>query len=266
MLAPMTALSTLLGRSTIVGDELELAITEDWMQGRSAFGGLQAALAVRAMRMYVDAGVPLRTLQMTFVGPAAGTLRARATVLRRGSNATTSRRVSGGDGSIVAVAIGVFGVARRSAAALMPTRPAVEAKNPFEMSYVPGVMPAFVQHFTARWLRGGLLFTGSTDREQVMELGMHDEVATASEAHVISFADFAPPLALSFLKAPANGSTLTWMLEFLGEGAQRFGLAGWRVDAVLEAARDGYTNQGLVVWAPDGTPIAFGRQTMLVFG
>jgi acyl-CoA thioesterase len=261
-----TPYSTLLASSTTLGDELDLAIPDDWMQGRSVFGGLQAALAVRAMRGHVDAALPLRTLQVTFVAPVAGTLRARATVLRRGGSAThVEARVSGTDGVLAAIVIGVFGVARRSAIAVMPVREDVEAVKPAQLAYTPGVVPAFIQHFTARWLRGALPFSGAKETSHVIELGMHDEGA-ASEAHVIAIADFTPPLALTFLKAPANGSTVTWMLELLADGFERFGLTGWRIDAELAAARDGYTNQALTVWAPDGTPIAFGRQSMLVFG
>jgi hypothetical protein len=38
------------------------------------------------------------------------------------------------------------------------------------------------------------------------------------------------------------------------------------VDAELVAARDGYTSQSVMLWAPDGTPVAISRQSMLVFG
>ena len=61
---------------------LALDVPADWAQGRSIFGGLQAAFAVRAMRAIVDPAIPLRSLQVTFIGPAAGTLHTTATVLR----------------------------------------------------------------------------------------------------------------------------------------------------------------------------------------
>ncbi len=40
------------------------AVTDDWLQGRSAFGGLQGAFMVSAMRTLVPADMPLRTFQM----------------------------------------------------------------------------------------------------------------------------------------------------------------------------------------------------------
>lgn len=65
---------------------------QSWTQGRTLFGGLQAALLVRAMRTHVEPGLPLRTLQTTFVGPVfAGRLAIRCQVLRIGKSAGTSK-------------------------------------------------------------------------------------------------------------------------------------------------------------------------------
>ena len=63
----MPSLSALLATTT---PELALAIPDDWAQGRSVFGGLQAAFAVRAMRT-LEPAAPLRSLQVTFVAPIA---------------------------------------------------------------------------------------------------------------------------------------------------------------------------------------------------
>ena len=94
---------------------------------------------------------------------------------------------------------------------------------------------------------------------------MQDE-GRATEGHVVAIADFIPPLALSHLRTPAFGSTLTWMMELLAERVDHLPLAGWRVDSQLVAARDGYTSQSVMVWGPGGEPVATSRQSMLVFG
>ncbi len=62
------------------------------------------------------------------------------------------------------------------------------------------------------------------------------------------------------------GSSLTWMLEFLADSFSHLPLERWRIDLELLAARDGYTNQSGLLWAPDGSPIALSRQSMLVYG
>jgi hypothetical protein len=242
-----------------------LAIPDDWMQGRTIFGGLQAALALRAMRELVPQ-VPLRTLQGTFLAPSpAGVLTARARVLRTGKSAThVEARLVDGE-TTLAVLIGVFGAARPSAVTLLPQQVAVTAAKPIEFPYVPGLIPAFTQHFKVRWLRGMPPYTGDTVTDPVMEIGMLDR-GPATEGHVLAIADFPPPVALSHLKAPAPGSTLTWMIELLADSFDALPLAGWRIDAQLAAARAGYTSQSIMVWGPAGEPVAMSRQSMVVFG
>ena len=261
----VTTLTQLFQRAKREPGAIELEVPADWMQGRSIFGGLQVAIALEAMRTCVPDAV-LRTLQTTFVAPvAAGKVQARARVLRQGKNAThvEARLLDGGETQ--AVVMGVFGHARSSKAARLPLRPPLDASSPFEVSYVPGVSPSFVQHFRRRWLKGPRPFAGQATHEQVVEVGMLDE-GMLSEAHLVAIADFIAPVALSYLDAPAPASTLTWMLELLCDDVRRFPLDGFRLDAELTAARDGYTNQSVVIWAPDATAVALSRQSMLVFG
>jgi acyl-coenzyme A thioesterase PaaI-like protein len=242
-----------------------LDIPPDWLQGRTVFGGLQAALAVRAMRTLVPQ-VPLRTLQGTFLAPVpAGAVTARARVLRTGRSAThVEAQLVDGDATL-AVLVGVFGAARPSTVEVTPRQPAVEAKRPIEFGYLPGVMPAFTQHFKVRYLAGMPPYTGSADAAHVLEVGMRDD-GPATEGHVLAIADYIPPVALSHLRSPAPGSTLTWMIELLAERFADLPLERWRVDATLAAARGGYTSQSVVVWGPGGEPLAFSRQSMVVFG
>jgi acyl-CoA thioesterase len=64
-------------------------IPDAWTQGRTIFGGVQAALALRAMRDLVPQTVPLRVLQTTFIAPVpAGRLHIEASVLRSGKSVT----------------------------------------------------------------------------------------------------------------------------------------------------------------------------------
>jgi len=79
-------------------------------------------------------------------------------------------------------------------------------------------------------------------------------------------ADFIPPVALSFLTTPVAAASLTWMLELLPETFDALPLDGWRIDAEMVAAHNGYLSQSLTLWGPGGEPVALGRQTMVVFG
>lgn len=247
------------------GDTWIASISEDWLQGRSAFGGLQAALAVQVMRELVPEA-PLRSLQVVFVAPIpASTVRMDAKILRRGKSVTqVEARFLDGDATACLV-IGVFGAPRESGLRVLPACPAVEATaTPHVLRYVPGLLPQFTQHFEAKWLQGDIPFSGSKKTAQVVEVGLKDE-GVADEAQVIAFADFIPPVALSMLDQPAPGSSLTWMLELFAD-CRGLPLSGWRIDAALQAAQDGYTSQQVMLWGPNGEPAALSRQSMVVFG
>jgi acyl-CoA thioesterase len=248
------------------GDGWQATVSEDWLQGRSAFGGLQAALALRAMRELVPLDMPLRSLQTTFVAPVpAGTVSIRAQRLREGRSAIqVEASLCDGEQTLCRL-LGVFGRARPSVLDFQPVQQLVENTAAPELLYVEGRMPAFTQHFRARWLRGDLPFSGGHQRENVLQLSLRDE-GPVDETHVLAFADFIPPIALSMFAAPTPGSSLTWMIELLRDRYGDLALNNWRVDAELIGVRDGYTNQSVMLWGPGGEPVALSRQSMVVFG
>jgi acyl-CoA thioesterase len=256
--------SELLATMQSTENSVTLDVTSDWMQGRSVFGGLQASIAVAAMRTLV--ATPLRTLQVTFVAPIpSGKVSAQATVLRSGKNAShiEARVMVGGD--VACIAIGVFGNARESAVNKLPQQAPVQSQQPIPFPYVDGITPQFLRHFKGTVLQGDLPYVGKPLSDIVVSLDMLDN-STTTEAHLLAIADFMPPVALSWLKTLANGSSLTWMLEFLVDDFTTLPLKGWRVDATLVAARDGYTSQSVMLWGPGGVPVAISRQSMVVFG
>jgi acyl-coenzyme A thioesterase PaaI-like protein len=260
-----TPFSLLLSRIEAGEGQATLEVPDDWLQGRTLFGGLQAVVGLAAMRSLAP-DAPLRSLQVTFLAPVpGGPVHSRARILRSGKNTThVEARIVDGDNTL-AFMVGVFGRARPSAVTLHPIQAAVVPAKPFELRWVPGVSPNFTQHFKARWVTGGPPWSGASAPDNVIELGMRDS-GTATEAHVVAMADFIPPIALSYLKTPVAAASLTWMLELVCEDVSSLPLEGWRLDAQMTAADRGYTNQSVMLWGPGGVPVALGRQTMVVFG
>jgi len=260
-----TPFSLLLSRIQAGEGVSSLDVPEDWLQGRTLFGGLQAVIGLAAMRS-IAPKAPLRSLQVTFLAPVpGGIVQARARVLRSGKSAThVEARIVDGDNTL-ALMVGVFGLPRTSAVTLRPRQPQVPPEDPFDMPWIPGVAPNFTQHFKARWILGGPPWSGKERPDNVIELAMRDQ-GNATESHVIAMADFLPPIALSYLKTPVAAASLTWMLEMLPEDVSSLPLEGWRMDATMAAAHSGYINQSSTLWGPGGMPVALGRQTMVVFG
>lgn len=248
------------------GGDARITVTPEWMQGRAVFGGLQAVMMLHAMRGLVPANLPIRTLQVTFVAPPSGNqVLARAALLRQGKSAThVEARLLDGD-NVLAVATGVFGAARDSQAVRIPVMPEVSSESARNFKYFPGISPTFTQYFSARWLQGGMPFSQKCEPVNIVEVSMPGEVAS-SEAHVLAMADFIPPVALSYLRMPVPGSSMTWMVEFLTDKVDGLSMQNWRVDAEMVAGKDGYTSQSVMLWGPEGQPIALSRQNMVVFG
>ena len=254
---------------SIVYSENQASVTVDdsWLQGRSLFGGLQAALCVKAMRMLVGDQIPLRTLQFTFMAPIpAGLTTAKAAILRSGKNTRhVEARIIGADNEVLAMAIGVFGESRESQLARTMEPKPVKSPQEKRFNFIPGVTPNFTQHFDAVWLQGGLPFSQHSEPEIIVDVSMKDKVP-CSEAHFLAIADFIPPVALSMLAQPVPGSSLTWMLEFLDHDYLEQPLQHWRVEAEMVAASEGYTSQTVTLYAPNQKAIALSRQSMVVFG
>jgi acyl-CoA thioesterase len=253
--------------SLVVRDRVATAVVpEDWLQGRSVFGGLQAALAVRALRSLVARDLPLRIMQTTFVAPiGAGPVAIEVRVLRAGKNVvhTEARCVVGGDTAMIT--IGVFGAGRASQVKVVPEQPRVTSSDPIDVRYIEGLAPAFAQHFTMRWLRGNLPFTGTDRTNAVIQVGIEDPGPT-SEEHVIAIADAIPPVALSMLRERAPGSSVTWTMEFFRETFGDLPGTGWRLDAEVTVGGAGYTSQSVMIWGPGGEAVALSRQSMVIFG
>ncbi len=131
-------------------------VDETWMQGRTVYGGMQSAIAVKAMRVAlknVSCDAPLRSLQVTFVGPiSAGQVEATATILRKGKSATQVQASIFEDGSLRLVAIGIFGDSRASEISDVPIAPSCKRllNETKEVPFVSGLMPAFIQNFVVR--------------------------------------------------------------------------------------------------------------------
>src|SRR6476620_7105620 len=95
---PITPFSALMSRMQSGEGASTLDVPDDWLQGRTLFGGLQAVVGLAAMRSLAPAA-PLRSLQVTFLAPVpGGPVTARAQILRSGKSAThVESRIVDGD-------------------------------------------------------------------------------------------------------------------------------------------------------------------------
>lgn len=275
--APSSAQATPLG-ALLAGRQAQeglvrFAITPDWGQGRTSFGGTLSAIATQAMRDVCGADWPLRALQTNFVGPVVpGTLDVEVSLLRQGKNvrqvqARITQTDAQGDSQVTGVLLGVFGSGRDSSLpALMPAQPPV-AKGPAEslqMPFIPGLTPDFTQHVDFRFADGGLPFTGADAWHSITHVRLKDPSGVDSELQAIALADAGPTPALSRLRGFAPASSVSWALE-LRPVTEPVGDGFWRMDKEALATGEGYVNERTSLWTPGGQLAALGYQVVTVY-
>ena len=251
---------------------MDVTIPADWGQGRASFGGLVVALQYEAMRAQVAQARVLRSLAVTFVGPAEPgvSISFEVQVLREGKAVSQVLGRAMQNGQVVTLVQGSFGASRESAVSIQ-SLPAPEMKAPQDcplLPYIKGVTPEFMRHLSMGWAVGALPFTGRGTREMggwVRLAGdVQDEPLT--ETHLLALVDAWPPALLPLLNTPTAGSTLTWTVEFVQPLPQASTLDWCKYLAVIEHARDGYGHVAANLWSPSGELIAISRQTVTVFG
>ena len=242
------------------------AVPEDWMQGRTTYGGLTAALCLKAA-LPLAGGRPLRSAQIAFVGPASGELVSVPTVLREGKNtAFISVRMHSPEG-VVAECIFAFGTARESSLDFSNMVAPVVTLPDETPSFFPDEhrRPAFSRHFNVRLAKGGRPISGAPDGEIVLWLRHRDETAPMDAVTLLAIADAPPPAALSMLTVMGRISSMTWMAEFLTDDISTDN--GWFLaQHIAQTVQQGYSSQAMRLWNARGEPMMVGRQTIAVFG
>lgn len=74
----MPAFPALLATIEATDDTFRLETASDWMQGRTFYGGITAALCLEAAQRRFKNHPQLRSAHVTFIGPAAGSSSGRA--------------------------------------------------------------------------------------------------------------------------------------------------------------------------------------------
>jgi len=248
----------------------DVTVPPTWAQGRASFGGLIAALVFDRMAHIVAPGRPMRSMQVSFVGPVTPDEPAsvEAEILREGKavSQVMGRIVQGGEPRLVALAS--FGGDRESTVTMEPL-PAPDAK-PVEdcqaLPYIKGVTPEFTQHIEMRWAFGGMPFSGVGGREMGGWMQFREAPEAITDAHIVALVDAWPPAVLPHLKSPAPASSLSWALDIM-HPRPKIGPEDWLLyRATIDQAGAGYGHTQAGIWTSRGELVATSRQTVTVFG
>jgi acyl-CoA thioesterase len=255
-----------------------LHLPPSWAQGRSTFGGLQAALVLEGMVALVPEGSPAgeparraRSLQISFVGPVVGAAELEVELLRHGRSATIVRasiRAGGPAREICTSALGCFAAARESKIEQdAPTRPQMRGpEGLISLPHVEGVTPSFLRHYELRWATGGPPGSGVPGAEFHGWVRAREHVVGVGPAWIAAFVDAWPAPALQTRRTLVPASSLNWTLDFPDEDLAAASDEWWGFAVETDRTREGWSHTRARMWSPNGKLVATSSQHVAVFG
>jgi len=242
-----------------------VSVTDDWLQGRTAYGGLAAAICLESARRAIPDLPPLRSAQFSFVGPASGPLVIRSDLLRRGKSTAFVGTDLSGDAGLATRATFCFGSARPSALDYEEC-PAPEVAPPDEcpgfFRHVAGLN--FTQHFDGKLAAGHPPISQAGAPTMTLWLKHRDPDLQPSIVSLLALADAPPPAAAVLFSKFAPISTMTWAVDLFTDELETEN-GWWLVRTAAENATAGYSNQAMMIWNAAGKPVLAARQSIAVF-
>ncbi|MBB4839049.1 acyl-CoA thioesterase [Sphingomonas kyeonggiensis] len=257
----MTPLATILAEAVRTESGFTSTVHTDWMQGRTAYGGLSAALALQAALEVEPDLPPLRSAQVAFIGPLAGPITVTATKLRRGRNAAFLQSDVTSEAGLGLRATFVFMAPLASSIAHDTAKRAPVTPPPAGAELYTGPEDFFTGNFNffdekdgtgpAEWLRWARL---------------RDHAGLDPFVELMAIGDALPPAAFKLLEEKRTPlSSLNWQINFQ-TAAPATTDGWWLLHANADTARDGYSTQRMSIWNAAGEPVAEAMQGVAIFG
>jgi len=246
--SPLTGFSDLISRVSEQDDGFAIDLPADWLQGRTSYGGLSAALCLEATIRSLPNLPPLRSAQFQFIGPAVGELKMTAKILRAGKSTVFSQAQVSGE----------MGIA---------TQASFEALAPevYPAYFTWPDRPNFMQHFEGQLVSGARPCTANQAPEMLVWLRHKDRNSQSNLVSLLALADALPPAIFATYQEPVPISTVSWSVDFLDESFENES-GWWLVRSIAESSRFGFSTQVISIWKPDGTPVLSARQNVAIFG
>jgi|TARA_R100000501_G_scaffold1851_1_gene4900 acyl-CoA thioesterase len=258
----MISLPGLLAAKQMTDGGFRTEIPPEWQQGRTAYGGFSAALAYEAARGAADDLPPLRSAQISFVGPLSGTVEITAKLLRRGKNAAFIQADVVGEAGIGLTGTFVFMREMESTVHLAADAPPPDHPRPAAAEVPQGVGPAFVGMFDM-----GVMETGADGRpaDIVRWIRLKDRQHLDPMTELLAIGDALPPAALPLMTKVAPVSSLTWMFNALTPNPVSAD-GWWLLRSTSDHIEHGNTSQDMSMWNADGTLVVRAMQSIALFG
>lgn len=259
-------MTTAFERAVTLAPDGTASIDASWYQGRGAFGGILAALLLRAMRDRVgDAARTPRSLTVHFCGPATeGPSEVHAEIVRAGSRVThaSARLVRGGETSTLATAS--FCRTRPGPAYALAEMPVVApaASLPELPQGLPGV-PSFFAHVDARFAGETMPFSGASRPEVAAWVRLREPVPIDAAVAALLL-DALPPAITATFDGPRAVASVDFTVQLFERLPERAGAPDEHHLVAIRSrwADDGYAEELRDLWSPQGVLLGQCRQLL----
>jgi acyl-CoA thioesterase len=249
-------LDAALALETVAPGRLRGHTSPDWANMVGPFGGLTAALLLRAVEEQPDRiGEPV-ALTVNFAAPVAdGPLDLEATAVRTNRSNQHWLVALTQDGALTTNATAVFGLRRDAWSDTEVTPPAVPAPEDLPPSGLPPVI-VWARNFDMRVAEGGIPRSGSAPAaSSTTTLWVRDQSGRALDfAALTALSDIFYPRIYLRLGAPNPAGTISLTTYFHVDGAELTDIGGDYVLATASGHRfaRGYFDQSGQLWSRDG--------------
>lgn len=240
-------------------------ITEDWMQGRTAYGGISAAVALQAALDGEPGPQPLKCAQISFVGPVSGECTIETNLVRESKSSRFVTCEVTSDAGFGTHALFTF-TGQRESHVNHVRLPMPDVPGPEDLEPIPPhpMRPVFTQKFDMRPVGGPTIDMGQDQADILTWVRFVDAPQCDPAVALLALGDALPPAALSLFTQFGPISSMNWTVHMLTDSPEtRDGW--WLLHNHSRYTRSGFSVQEMMLWNRDGEPIARGGQGVGVF-
>ncbi|APG63642.1 hypothetical protein LPB140_06060 [Sphingorhabdus lutea] len=254
-------LSKILSQIKSGSESHHLTVPENWLQGRTCYGGLSSAMAWKAASILADDLPPLQSAQIAFSGPLSGDIEIRAHILRRGKN-TASIRSDIYCGDDIGLACTFIFMNRREshldfADIAAPNFPDIP-KDEDRRSGPPAFFTQNMEYGDKR-LTLGQNIPRLSAWNRIIERDGLDPMAD-----LICNGDALPPSAMGLMSTAGMVSSMNWQFNLLTDNPQTND-GWWYLDSQTHYAGKGSSSQYMTMYNSEGEPMLTGMQSVAIF-
>lgn len=259
------SLDQLLAAGTQGDGQRHYHIGSDWMQGRTAYGGISAAASLHAAMIEHPGDAPLRTAQVGFVGPVGGECDVTTRMLRQSKSSRF----------IVTDLVSESGYGTHGLFSFMKPRDShidhdviapPDIREPDQLECVPDhpARPSFTRKFEMRPVSGRGFGHGKDEGIITTWVRWIDQPECDPHIALLALADALPPAAMPLFTQFGPISSSTWIQHFLTEHPTTTD-GWWLLVSRTHHVKRGFSAQDMFIWNADRQLVSVGGQGVALY-